>query len=59
MDVSPLPLGSLIGAFLLASLLRGGVVLNFFGVSLSALRIGGGLVVAVRAWVLLMQPEVY
>jgi len=44
---------------LLASLLLGGIVLNFFGVSLSALRIGGGLVVAVRAWVLLMQPEVH
>lgn len=105
MDLSPLPLGSVIGAFLLAfptlfsivnpvgaalifnqvisnrsraerqelarriasyslivllaSLLLGGVVLNFFGVSLSALRIGGGLVVAVRAWGLLMQPEVH
>ncbi|WP_240502066.1 MarC family protein [Sphingomonas panacis] len=44
---------------LLASLLLGGIVLNFFGVSLSALRIGGGLVVAVRAWGLLMQPEVH
>lgn len=105
MDLSPLPLGSVIGAFLLAfptlfsivnpvgaalifnqvisnrsraerqelarriasyslivllaSLLLGGVVLNFFGVSLSALRIGGGLVVSVRAWGLLMQPEVH
>ena len=105
MDLSPLPLGSVIGAFLLAfptlfsivnpigaalifnqvisnrtreerhelarriasyslivllaSLLLGGIVLNFFGVSLSALRIGGGLVVAVRAWELLMQPEVH
>nr|WP_276592949.1 MarC family protein [Sphingomonas sp. GC_Shp_3] len=105
MDFNPLPLGSVIGAFLLAfptlfsvvnpvgaalifhqvisnrtraerhelarriasyslivllaSLLLGGIVLNFFGVSLSALRIGGGLVVAVRAWGLLMQPEVH
>jgi len=105
LDLSPLPLGSVIGAFLLAfptlfsivnpigaalifnqvisnrtreerhelarriasyslivllaSLLLGGIVLNFFGVSLSALRIGGGLVVAVRAWELLMQPEVH
>ncbi|UAK24635.1 MarC family NAAT transporter [Sphingomonas nostoxanthinifaciens] len=42
---------------LLVSLWLGGYVLNFFGVSLSALRIGGGLVVAVRAWGLLMQPE--
>ena len=46
-------------AVLLASLWLGGYVLNFFGVSLSALRIAGGLVVAVRAWSLLMQPEVH
>jgi multiple antibiotic resistance protein len=44
---------------LLASLWLGGYILNFFGVSLSALRIAGGLVVAVRAWTLLMQPEVH
>lgn len=44
---------------LLASLWLGGYILNFFGVSLSALRIAGGLVVAVRAWSLLMQPEVH
>lgn len=44
---------------LLASLWLGGYVLNFFGISLSALRIAGGLVVAVRAWSLLMQPEVH
>lgn len=44
---------------LLASLWLGGYVLNFFGVTLSALRIAGGLVVAVRAWSLLMQPEVH
>jgi multiple antibiotic resistance protein len=105
MDLSPLPVGSVIGAFLLAfpalfsivnpvgaalifnevtagrdsddrcqlarrigiysavvllaSLWLGGYVLNFFGVSLSSLRIAGGLVVAVRAWTLLMQPEVH
>lgn len=46
-------------AVLVASLLLGGYVLNFFGVSLSALRIAGGLVVAVRAWSLLMQPEAH
>ena len=46
-------------AVLLASLWLGGYVLNFFGVSLSALRIAGGLVVAVRAWSLLMEPEVH
>lgn len=44
-------------AVLLASLLLGGYVLNFFGVSLNALRIAGGLVVASSAWNLLMQPE--
>jgi multiple antibiotic resistance protein len=104
-DISPLPLGSVIGAFLLAfpalfsivnpigaalifnevtadrtrgerhrlavrigmysaivlvaSLWLGGYVLNFFGVSLGALRIAGGLVVAIRAWSLLMQPAVH
>jgi multiple antibiotic resistance protein len=102
MDFNPLPLGSVIGAFLLAfpaifsivnpvgsalifnqviagtgrtdsrqlahkvaiyslivllaSLWLGGYVLNFFGISLAALRIAGGLVVAIRAWALLMQP---
>ena len=44
---------------LLASLWLGGYVLTFFGVSLGALRIAGGLVVAVRAWSLLMSPEVH
>lgn len=43
-------------AVLLASLWLGGYILNFFGVSLEALRIAGGLVVAIRAWALLMQP---
>ncbi|MBP2277871.1 MAG: multiple antibiotic resistance protein [Sphingomonas echinoides] len=46
-------------AVLLTSLWLGGYILTFFGVSLSALRIAGGLVVAVRAWSLLMQPEVH
>lgn len=46
-------------AVLLSSLWLGGYILNFFGVSLAALRIAGGLVVAVRAWGLLMQPEVH
>jgi multiple antibiotic resistance protein len=46
-------------AVLLASLWLGGYILNFFGVSLSALRIAGGLVVAARAWTLLMQPEAH
>lgn len=46
-------------AVLLASLWLGGYILNFFGVSLGALRIAGGLVVAVRAWSLLMEPEAH
>lgn len=40
---------------LAGSLWLGAYVLNIFGVSLSALRIGGGLVVAATAWRLLMQ----
>ena len=105
MDLTPLPLGSVIGAFLLAfpalfsivnpigaalifnqviagrsqaesrrlahkvavyslivllaSLWLGSYVLNFFGISLAALRIAGGLVVAIRAWALLMQPAAH
>lgn len=105
LEISPLPLGSVLGAFLLAfpamfsivnpigaalifnevtagrtptdrhrlagrialysavvlitSLWLGGFILSFFGVSLSALRIAGGLVVAIRAWSLLMQPAVH
>jgi multiple antibiotic resistance protein len=46
-------------AVLLASLLLGGFILNFFGIGLNALRIGGGLVVASTAWTLLMRPEVH
>lgn len=43
---------------LLGSLLLGSYILNFFGVSLGALRVAGGLVVAIRAWSMLMEPEV-
>jgi multiple antibiotic resistance protein len=43
---------------MLVALWGGAYVLNFFGVSLGALRIAGGLVVAVRAWGLLSEPEV-
>ena len=42
---------------LLISLWGGSYVLNFFGISLGALRLGGGLVVAQRAWQLLNAPE--
>ena len=44
-------------AILLGSILLGGYVLNFFGVSIGALRVGGGLVVSVQAWNLLLAPE--
>ncbi|MFC0410730.1 MarC family protein [Roseomonas elaeocarpi] len=42
---------------LLVSLWVGAYVLNFFGITLGALRVAGGLVVAIRAWSLLMAPE--
>ncbi|MFT8244533.1 MarC family protein [Roseomonas sp. BN140053] len=42
---------------LLVSLWAGSYVLSFFGISLGALRIAGGLVVAIRAWGLLTEPE--
>jgi multiple antibiotic resistance protein len=42
---------------LLVSLWAGSYVLNFFGISLGALRVGGGLVVASKAWQLLNAPE--
>ncbi len=42
---------------LVFSLLAGSYVLAFFGISLGALRVGGGIVVAFSAWRLLMTPE--
>jgi len=42
---------------MLGALWGGAYILNFFGVSLAALRIGGGLVVATSAWALLQRPE--
>lgn len=42
---------------LLGSMLVGGYVLTFFGVSLGALRVAGGLVVAVMAWGLLNSSD--
>jgi multiple antibiotic resistance protein len=39
------------------SLWVGATLIGFFGVSLSALRVAGGLVVAVRAWEMLAAPE--
>jgi multiple antibiotic resistance protein len=42
---------------MLGSLWGGAYVLNFFGISLGALRLAGGAVVALRAWALLSAPE--
>ena len=42
---------------LIGSMWIGGFVLAFFGVSLGALRVAGGLVVTVSAWGLLMEPQ--
>jgi multiple antibiotic resistance protein len=42
---------------ILVALWGGAYVLNFFGISLGALRIAGGAVVALRAWDLLNAPE--
>ncbi len=42
---------------MLIALWGGAYVLNFFGISLGALRIGGGTVVALRSWEMLSAPE--
>ncbi len=42
---------------MLVALWAGSYLLNFFGISLAALRIAGGFVVAERAWALLSAPE--
>ena len=42
---------------MLVALWGGAYVLSFFGISLSALRIAGGLVVGINAWLLLQAPE--
>ncbi|MDE2333816.1 MAG: NAAT family transporter [Rhodospirillales bacterium] len=44
---------------MLISAFAGSYVLTFFGISLAALRLAGGAVVAVRAWELLAAPEAY
>jgi multiple antibiotic resistance protein len=42
---------------LMAALWLGSLILEFFGISLSALRIAGGLVLASFAWRLLLAPD--
>jgi len=44
-------------AIILGALWGGSYLLNFFGITIAALRIAGGLVVAIRAWALLTAPE--
>ncbi len=44
-------------ALLMASLFFGAEVLHFFGISLPAVQLAGGLVVAAAGWALLNQPE--
>jgi multiple antibiotic resistance protein len=43
---------------LLFSLWLGSYVLNFFGITLAALKVAGGLVIATGAWRLLHAPEI-
>jgi multiple antibiotic resistance protein len=42
---------------MLVTLLAGSYILSFFGISLDALRIAGGIVVAVRAYEMLSAPD--
>ncbi len=42
---------------MLGALWFGAYILNFFGISLAALRLAGGVVVAAHAWALLSAPE--
>jgi multiple antibiotic resistance protein len=42
---------------MLTALWAGASVISFFGISLAALRIAGGLVVAVQAWQMLTAPQ--
>lgn len=42
---------------MLGALWGGAYILNFFGISLGALRIAGGAVVTLRAWDLMAAPE--
>jgi multiple antibiotic resistance protein len=44
-------------ATMLVALWAGAPVLSFFGISIAALRIAGGIVVAANAWQLLTAPE--
>lgn len=45
------------GVVMLTALWAGAPLLGFFGISIAALRLGGGFVVAARAWEMLSGPE--
>jgi multiple antibiotic resistance protein len=45
------------GLVMIVALWAGSYILNFFGISLNALRIAGGIVVSVRAYEMLSAPE--
>jgi multiple antibiotic resistance protein len=45
------------GLVMVVSLWAGSYILSFFGISLNALRIAGGIVVAVRAYEMLSAPQ--
>jgi multiple antibiotic resistance protein len=42
---------------MLTAFWAGATVMSFFGISIEALRVAGGLVVAARAWEMLSEPE--
>ena len=44
-------------ALLVASLFIGGYILQFFGISLAAVQMGGGLLVTVSGWKILNKPS--
>ncbi|MDE8346336.1 MAG: NAAT family transporter [Acidocella sp.] len=46
-------------AIMLVALGAGSYILSFFGISLDALRIAGGIVVAMRAYEMLSAPEIH
>ncbi|GGE12200.1 UPF0056 inner membrane protein [Aureimonas endophytica] len=50
-------IGAYAAIVMLSALWIGVYVLNFFGITLAALRIAGGLVVAAAAWSMLSTPE--
>lgn len=51
--------GAYAAAVMLVSLWFGAGVLAFFGITIAALKIGGGLVVAASAWRMLSAPQAY